>query len=99
MCRRQNQLFLLGSGQDLVEVDRDAKGDKEEAADTGADPVRGLEGWRSDELGPQGGGALGEEEGVGLLGGVGEGEGGGVDCVGVTGEDGVEVGFGGGYDF
>lgn len=88
---------MRGGGEDFVEVDGDAEGDEEEAADAGADPVGGLErGW-GDELRPEGGGAGGEEDGVGGCVCREGWEDGGVDCVG--GEEGVEVGFCGGVDF
>ena len=48
----EDKLLLLGSGEDLVEVDGNAEGDEEEAPDAGADPVGGLERWWCSELGP-----------------------------------------------
>lgn len=60
---------MLRGGEDLVEVDGDAEGDEEEAADTGFYPVLGLErGWGY-ELGPEGEGAFCAED----CGGVGDG--------------------------
>ena len=38
----EDELLLLGGGEDLVEVDGDAEGDEEGTADAGADPVRRL---------------------------------------------------------
>lgn len=55
---------MFGGGEDLVQIDRHAKGDEKEAPDARADPVWGLEGGRGNELGPQGGGALGEKDGI-----------------------------------
>jgi len=51
--RGEDELLLLGGGEDLVQVDGYAEGDEEEPADARADPVRGLEGRRRNELGPE----------------------------------------------
>ena len=87
----EDELLLLAGGQDLVEVDGHAKGDEEEAPDAGADPVGRLEGRRCDELGPEGCGARGREDGVGgLRGRSGRGRRCRVSC---GGEEGIEVVF------
>ena len=66
--RGQHELLLFGGGEDFVEVDGDAEGDEEEAADAGAEPVRGLK-WRGcHELGVEGEGTVGRED-FGLFGG------------------------------
>ena len=65
----ENELLLFGGREDLVEVDGDSQRDEEETADAGFDPVLGLEWGRRHELGPEGQGALGAEDG----GGVGDG--------------------------
>ena len=72
--RWEDEFLLLGGREDFIEIDWDAEGYEEEAADARADPVRGLEGRGGDELGPEGGGARGEEDGVCVAGGRGEGE-------------------------
>ena len=91
----EDEFLLLGGREDFVEVDGDAEGDEEEAADARADPVGGLEGRGRDELGPEGSGAGGEEDGV--LRGRGGGEERAFDCF--RGEEGGDVGVGGGLDF
>lgn len=53
MHGRKDELFLLRSGEDLIEIDRHAQGDKEEPADARPDPVRRLEGRGCDELRPE----------------------------------------------
>lgn len=87
MKRREDEFLLLGGGKDFVEVDGDAEGDEKEAADAGADPVWWLEGRGGDELGPEGGAAGTEENGV-VFGDGWEERGGFV----FVGEEGVEVG-------
>ena len=64
MQRGQDELLLLGRGQDLVEVDGDAEGDEEEPAYGRADPVRGLQRWWGSQLGPERGAPRVEEDGV-----------------------------------
>jgi hypothetical protein len=44
---------LFGGGEDLVEIDGDAEGDKEESPYAGADPIGGSEGRGCYELGPE----------------------------------------------
>lgn len=72
--RGQDEFLLLRGGQDLVEVDGDAERDEEEAADPGADPVRGLQGWGRDELCPERVAALRVEDGARVFGGGDAGE-------------------------
>lgn len=93
----EDEFLLLAGWEDLVEVDGHAEGDEEEASDAGFGPVWGLEwGW-GDELVPEGAGALGWEDGG--FGGNGIGFWEGEELLfGGVGEEGVEVGLGGGED-
>lgn len=91
----EDEFLLFGGREDGVEVNGDTEGDEEEAPDAGADPVGGLEGRGCNELGPEGGGAGGGEDGVWGGGGFG---GRGREGEGCAGEEGVEVGGRGGEE-
>ena len=49
----KDEAFLFAGREDFVEVDGDAEGDEEEAADAAAGPVGWLHGWGGDELLPE----------------------------------------------
>lgn len=61
MDRGQDEFLLLGGREDLIQVDRDTKGDQEEAADAGSDPIGWLKWWGRNKLRPEGGASLSDE--------------------------------------
>jgi len=66
--RGQHELLLFGGGEDFIEVDGDAKGNEEEAADARAEPVWRLKWGGCHQLRVEGVGAVGSED-FGLVGG------------------------------